>query len=224
MTCPPSSQLKRFYVEKDDLRQKKLARKAGALVVFLVDASGSMALNRMSSAKGAALRLLHESYTKRDQVAIVACRGDAAQVLLPPSRSVDLARRRLERLPCGGGTPLAHGLAVATRVGIDALKTRKVSRVAVVALTDGRANVSLKKSAGDPDALRPGAPQPTQGELKEQVLLCWPSYSWRDHQRGARQICKKGGEALMLRCPAAVIHCRCSGSPSACSAPGWSCS
>lgn len=128
-----------------------------------------MALNRMSSAKGAALRLLHESYTKRDQVAIVSCRGDAAQLLLPPSRSVDLARKRLERLPCGGGTPLAHGLAVATRVGVEAIKTRKVARVAVVALTDGRANVSLARSSRDPDALRPGAPQPTQAELRKQA-------------------------------------------------------
>ncbi|MFJ8105069.1 putative cobaltochelatase [Streptomyces sp. NPDC096132] len=129
-----------LVVRRDDLRQATREGREGNLVLFVVDASGSMAARqRMSAVKGAVLSLLLDAYQRRDKVGLVTFRGAAADVALPPTSSVDAAAARLESLPTGGRTPLAAGLLKAH----DVLRVERLRdparRALVVVVTDGRA-------------------------------------------------------------------------------------
>uniref|UniRef100_A0A7S1YKS0 Mg-protoporphyrin IX chelatase n=1 Tax=Grammatophora oceanica TaxID=210454 RepID=A0A7S1YKS0_9STRA len=164
------------HIEQSDVRIKKMARKAGSLIIFVCDASGSMALNRMNAAKGAALSLLTEAYQSRDQICLIPFQGERADVLLPPTKSIAMASRRLEQMPCGGGSPLAHAIQTAALTGINAQKSGDIGKVVVVLISDGRANVPLCVSAGeefDPDADEDSKDgKPSRKYLKEEVLAC----------------------------------------------------
>lgn len=129
-----------LVVRRDDLRQATREGREGNLVLFVVDASGSMAARqRMSAVKGAVLSLLLDAYQRRDKVGLVSFRGTAADLALPPTSSVDAAAVRLESLPTGGRTPLAAGLLKAH----DVLRVERLRdparRALVVVVTDGRA-------------------------------------------------------------------------------------
>jgi magnesium chelatase subunit D len=125
----------------EDLRGRLRPGPGGRLLLFVVDASGSMAAwRRMRQAKAAVLSLLVPAYQRRDRVALVAFHGRGAEVVLPPARGLGRARRALERLPTGGATPLADGLAAARRL-LGAERRRRPRQPAwAVLLTDGRAN------------------------------------------------------------------------------------
>ena len=106
----------RVIVTPEDFRVRQYRQKREKVVIFCVDASGSAALTRLAETKGAIELMLAEAYVRREQVALIAFRGDKAEILLPPTRSLVQAKRRLAALPGGGGTPLASGLVDAAGV------------------------------------------------------------------------------------------------------------
>jgi magnesium chelatase subunit D len=130
-------------ITADDLRYKRFRKKSAMLFIFAVDASGSMALNRMAQAKGAMTRLLQEAYIHRDKVSLISFRKDTAELLLPPTRSIELAKRVVEAMPTGGATPLAAALVKALEVA-GRSRSAVISRTLLVMFTDGRANVGLQ--------------------------------------------------------------------------------
>lgn len=133
--------------EPDDVRRAIREGREGNLVIFVVDASGSMAArDRMAAVGGAALSLLRDAYQRRDKVAVITFRQQGAQLVLPPTSSVHIASRRLARFDTGGKTPLAQGLLAARDVVVREKARDRARRSLVVVLTDGRAT-------GGPDPL-----------------------------------------------------------------------
>ena len=136
----------RIQVRREDFHVWRFKQRSETTTVFVVDASGSSALNRLAEAKGAVELLLVDCYVRRDSVAVIAFRGAGAELLLPPTRSLVRARRSLAGLPGGGGTPLAAGIAAALALA-DTVR-RKGATPVVVLLTDGRANVARDGTPG----------------------------------------------------------------------------
>ena len=131
-----------FKVIKQDLHQQVRLGQSANLILFVVDASGSMAAQqRMAAVKGAVLNLLTDAYQQRDQVAVISFRGVSASLLLSPTRSVDLAEQQLQALPTGGRTPLAQALQLA----LETLELAQDLPPLLVLLTDGKANVAINE-------------------------------------------------------------------------------
>ncbi len=133
-------------VHRDDLRVIRREPRRPTTTVFLVDASGSNALNRLAEAKGAVETLLADCYVRRDRVAVIGFRGQTAETLLPPTRSLVRAKRSLAGLPGGGGTPMARALTD-SRLLCESLQHRGET-VSLVLLTDGKANINLEGKPG----------------------------------------------------------------------------
>ncbi|MBB3213154.1 magnesium chelatase subunit D [Herbaspirillum sp. Sphag1AN] len=137
-------------LQSSDLHGKVKVGKAANLILFVVDASGSMAAQRrMEAVKGAVLDLLTNAYQRRDQVAVIGFRGEQASLLLAPTRSVDLAEQGLRELPTGGRTPLPHALQLALETLDIAARSNTSAPPVLVLLSDGKGNVALQ-SGNDP--------------------------------------------------------------------------
>jgi magnesium chelatase subunit D len=190
-----SHSARRVQLEMSDIRVKQYRSKAGALFCFAVDASGSMALHRMRQAKGAVNALLQKAYVNRDRVALIAFRGGAAELLMPPTQSVELARRALDLLPTGGGTPLASALLLADDVAQQA-KSRGILQTVLILLTDGRANISLRPDGQVQEELRQIGRYIAESSLQVMVVDTQRSYLSRGE---ARQLAEwLGGEYAYL--------------------------
>ncbi len=140
-------------IERQDVRNKVRKRRVGASIVFCVDASGSMGASaRMEATKSAVLDLLVDAYQRRDRVGLVSFRGDAAELLLSPTGSVELAQLKLRDLHTGGATPLAHGIMRSLEVLADETRRNESAVPWLVLVTDGRANVGIAGGLGSEDA------------------------------------------------------------------------
>jgi len=134
-----------LHIRKEDFRYRRRRHEQPSTAIFVVDASGSTALERLGETKGAIEHLLAECYVRRDEVSLIAFRGKTAEILMPPTRSLVSAKRRLSALPGGGPTPLASGLERGLEMALSA--RRRGSTPIVVVMTDGSGNIALDGTA-----------------------------------------------------------------------------
>ncbi len=135
-------------IEPQDIRQKVRERRSGCTIMFLVDASGSLGVRkRMAAVKGAVLSMLRDSYVKRDRIGLMAFRRDSAELILPPTKSVEYSYRKLQELPTGGKTPLGEALAAAGDFMTSYSRSHPGEACYIVLITDGRANVPLREGS-----------------------------------------------------------------------------
>lgn len=159
----------RIQIRVDDLHTKRYQQRQGVVTIFLVDASGSSATQRLAEAKGAVEQLLADCYIRRDEVAMIALRGRTAEVVLPPTRSLVRAKRHLAALPGGGGTPLATGFAAVNEMALSI--RRKGMTPLIVVMTDGVANVTLEGVGGREQAHQDALNMATKLRMSGHAIL-----------------------------------------------------
>jgi magnesium chelatase subunit D len=162
--APTDGQIQRIVVRKEDFHVTRFRQSGQTTTVFVVDASGSSALNRLAEAKGAVELLLADCYVRRDSVAVLAFRGQTAELILPPTRSLARAKRSLAGLPGGGGTPLAHAIDAAILLA-DQLRKKGETPI-VVLLTDGKGNIARDGRAGRAQAATDALAAATEMRLR----------------------------------------------------------
>ncbi len=157
-----------FSIESSDIREKVRERRSGATLLFLVDASGSLGVRkRMTTVKGAILSMLRDSYIKRDRVGLMAFRRDSAEMILPPTRSVEYSYKHLEDLPTGGKTPLGEALVKVNEYMTAYARCHIGESCYIILVTDGRANVPLKEGMNANEEVQ---------DLAEELVI--PSVKW----------------------------------------------
>ena len=159
----------RIIVKADDIYLKQFVQRTTTVTVFVVDASGSSAMERLSEAKGAVELLLAQCYIRRDQVALMTFRGKQVELILPPTRSLVRAKRLLAGMPGGGGTPLASAIRDSAQFG-KKLKSKGQTPL-IILLTDGRANVSIDGIGGREDAYKDALFCANQARLEQLQIL-----------------------------------------------------
>ena len=159
----------RIIVKADDIHLKQFVQRTTTVTVFVVDASGSSAMERLSEAKGAVELLLAQCYIRRDQVSLMTFRGKQVELILPPTRSLVRAKRLLAGMPGGGGTPLASAIRDSAQFG-KKLKSKGQTPLIII-LTDGRANVSIDGIGGREDAFKDALFCANQARLEQLQIL-----------------------------------------------------